>query len=317
MSRSLAPVAVYTYSRAAHLRSTISALQENYLASQTVLYVVSDAPKSAAHKPLVDEVRSYLDSVTGFREVIRIYRDKNLGTPASILQAEERIIGDHGRIISMEDDNVTSRNFLDFMNGGLDAYENDPTIFSICGYCPPISIPAGFSSEYWVYPWNLSWGFAMWKEKYDKVYPLVNRMDEFKREGLLRKLRGMGGLYITDSLMRDYKKKSMFVDATLCAKMTRYGFRSVIPAVSKVRNIGSDGSGVSGSRMTRKNDVPLDEGPVREFAFAGAPAMNDRLVAEAVRFYNSGILTRVSRRLGIYHELSALKHRMIHMVQGS
>lgn len=312
-----APVVVYTYSRLTHLTQTISALQQNYLASQTVLYVVSDGPKIEEHKPLIEEVRKYLDSVAGFREVVRIYRDRNMGAPASILEAEKQVIGDHGCIISMEDDNVSSRNYLDFLNGGLRAYRDDPTVFSICGYCPPIRIPADFSSEYWFYNWNLSWGFAMWKEKYDQVYPLVNRMDEFKREGLLRKLRGLGGLYVADSLMRDYRKKSMFNDAVLCAKMTRCGFSSVIPTISKIRNIGSDGSGVSGSNMASKHDVALDERRVRDFAFVGRPEMNDRLVAEAVRFYNSGILTRMSRRLGIYHELSAFKHRMIRALAGN
>lgn len=308
MNRSLAPVAVYTYSRAMHLRQTISALQENYLASQTVLYVVSDAPKNDDHKPLVDEVREYVDGISGFREVVHIFRDKNLGTPASILQAEEQIIHDHGRVISMEDDNLSSRNFLNFMNGGLDAYEDDPSVFSVCGYCPPISVPASFSSEYWFYPWNLSWGYAMWKPKYDRIYPLVNQMDQFRREGLIRQLRANGGLYIADALLRDHKKQRVFPDAVLGAKMTRLGLYSVVPTVSKIKNIGSDGSGVSGGRTAKKHNVELDDRPVTEFAFGEKPAMNDLLVTAAIQFYNSGLLTRLSRRLGIYHELLTLKY---------
>lgn len=316
MPRDLAPVAVYTYSRVHHLKSTISALQQNYLAPQTVLYVVSDAPKTPDHKPMVDSVRNYLDSITGFREVVRIYREKNLGTPISIHQAEEQIVNDHGTVISMEDDNISSRNYLDFLNGGLAAYWDDPTVFSVCGYCPPINVPADFPAEYWFYNWNLSWGYAMWKHKYDKVYPLVNQMDEFRREGLLRKVRASGGLYITDSLMRDYKKKRMFIDAVLCTKMTRWGLCSVIPTISKIRNIGSDGSGVSGSRLTAKHDVKLDDRQVTNFAFSGKPEMNERLVAEAIGFYNSGILTRLSRRLGIYHELSAFKYWLADRMNG-
>lgn len=309
MSRDLAPIVVYTYSRIAHLQQTISALQDNYLASRSVLYVVSDGPKTDAHKPLVDKVREYLDGVEGFREVVRIYRKQNLGTPASAIAAEEQVINDHGRIITMEDDNISSRNYLDFMNGGLAAYEDDPYVFSVCGYCPPIQIPPDFEAEYWFHRWNLSWGYATWKDKYYKIYPLVNQMDKFKREGLLRKVRASGGLCITDSLLRDYRKKCLFLDAVLCAKMIGEGFCSVIPTVSKIRNIGSDGSGVSGSRLAGRYDVKLDDRPITEFRFAGKPAMNERLVTEAVKFYNGGFLTRLSRRLGIYHELSRLKYR--------
>ena len=311
MSRDLAPVVVYTYSRLAHLRQTISALQSNYLASRSVLYVVSDGPKSEAHKPLVDKVREYLDSVEGFREVVRIYRNKNLGTPTSIFAAEEQVINDHGHVISMEDDNVSSRNYLDFMNGGLDAYEDDRTVFSVCGYCPPIQIPSEFQAEYWFHKWNMSWGYALWKAKYYKIYPLVNKFDEFKREGLLRKVRANGGLCITDALLRDYKKNCIFPDAVLCAKMIREGFRSVLPTVSKIRNIGSDGSGVSGGWLFDRYETKLDDRSVTQFSFAEEPAMNDQLVSEIIKFYNGGLLTRLSRRLGIYHELSSLKYKLL------
>lgn len=306
--RDLAPVAVYTYSRLSHLQRTIEALQRNFLASRTVLYVISDGPKHASHKPLVEKVRDYADGVSGFREVVRVYRDKNLGTPASIHEAEKQVIHDHGTVISMEDDNISSRNYLDFLNGGLQKYWDDPSIFSICGYCPPIPIPNDFGCEYWLYHWNLSWGFALWKHKYDKIYPLVNDLPAFKREGLLRKIRSQGGLYITDSLMRDFKKKSIFPDAVLCAKMTRQDLRSVIPAISKIRNIGSDGSGASGSRLASKHGTNLDDRDITDFHFGGVPPLNERVVHAMVRFQNSGILTRVSRRLGVYHELSALKY---------
>jgi hypothetical protein len=311
MNCELAPVVVYTYSRLNHLQRTVSALQDNYLARRSVLYVVSDGAKNADHKPLVDRVREYLDGVGGFREVVRIYRNKNMGTPLSIHQAEGQIVSDHGCVISMEDDNISSRNYLNFMNDGLKAYEDDPSIFSVCGYCPPIKVPLDFAAEYWFYNWNLSWGYATWKEKYDKVYPLLNQYDVFKRQGLLHKVRAAGGLYITDALLRDYKKKAIFPDSVLCATMTRAGFCSVVPTVSKIRNIGSDGSGVSGSRLIGKNDVKLDDSPLVDFAFSGRPAMNERLVSEAVKFYNGGLLTRLSRRLGVYHELSVLKNRMI------
>lgn len=311
MGRELAPIVVYTYTRLEHLRRTIKALQDNYLACRSTLYVVSDGAKTPEHQPMVLKVREYLDGVSGFREVVRIYREQNMGTPESIHDAERRVISDHGRVISMEDDNVSSRNYLDFMNAGLDFYEDASDIFSVCGYCPPIELPAGFTSEYWFYNWNLSWGYAMWKKKYETIYPLVNEYGEFKRQGLLRKVRGQGGLYIADALFRDHRKRAIFPDAVLCTKMTREGFRSVIPAISKIRNIGSDGSGVSGSRLASKHDVLLDDRPVREFAFSACPPMNELIVSRAVKFYNSGFVTRLARRLGIYHELSRAKWRLI------
>lgn len=306
-NRDLAPVVVYTYSRLAHLQQTIEALQRNFLASRTVLYVISDGPKHPEHKPAIDKLREYVDGVSGFREVVRVYRDKNLGTPTSLTEAEKQVIHDHGTVISMEDDNVSSRNYLDFMNGGLAAYWDDPSVFSVCGYCPPISIPAGFQAEYWFHRWNMSWGFAHWKHKYDMVFPLINRYPEYKRSGLLRKIRAQGGLCITDSLMLDYKKKRIYPDSILCAKMIDLGLRSVLPSVSKIRNIGSDGTGVSGSHLAHKYDTAVDERPIREFGFGPLPSLNDQLMSELIKFYNGTRMTRIARRVGIYYELAAFK----------
>lgn len=310
MSKPLAPVVVYTYNRINHLQKTIAALQENYLSKQTTLYVISDGPKDLCHKPQIDMLRQYVDGITGFKEVVRVYREKNMGTPDSIHEAEGRIVSDHGCVISMEDDNIASRNYLNFMNEGLLAYKDDPTIFSICGYCPPIEIPNDYKAEYWFYNWNLSWGYAIWKKKYDKIYPLINQYPEFKRSGLLNAVNKMGGLYIVDSLLRDYKKKAIFPDAILCAKMTQEGLKSVIPTISKIKNIGSDGSGVSGSRLADKHDVVLDDREVVDFSFASVKPKNDELVAQTIKLNNGGILTRLTRRLGVYHELSTLKRKI-------
>lgn len=307
MNKNLSPVVIFTYNRLDHLKQTVDALRANDLAAQSPLYVISDGAKHAEHKAKIDELRQYVDGIDGFNEVIRVYRDKNLGAPASISQAEAQVLHDHGSIISMEDDNVSSRNFLKFMNDGLEAYRSDPTVFSVCGYCPPIDIPKEYDRAYWFYHWNLSWGYATWKDKHDKIYPLVNKYREFKQDGTLKALDAAGGLYINDSLRRDHQRQASFPDAVLCAKMTQAGFKSVIPTVSKIRNIGSDGSGVSGSRRADQNDVILDDGRIAEFDFGAPHPMNELLVAEAAKFYNGGLLTRLSRRLGIYHELAGIK----------
>lgn len=310
MSKELAPVVVYTYSRLKHLQQTVSALQQNYMAKDTILYVISDGPKNSDHKKQINALRNYVDAITGFKEVVRVYRDKNMGALGSVYDAEGRIVSDHGRIISMEDDNISSKNFLNFMNQGLAAYENDENIFSICGYCPPIEIPDSYVDEYWVYHWNLSWGYATWKNKYYKIHPLINNYRDFKREGLLKVIRKMGGLYIEDALLRDYRRKAIFPDAILCAKMTQQGFKSIIPAISKVKNIGSDGSGISKSTLAKKNDVILDDRNITDFSFSDIRLDNDILIKQATKFYNGSLVTRIARKAGIYHELVMVKNKL-------
>src|SRR6185369_9737454 len=155
MPRQLAPIAVYVYNRHEHFKKCIRALQSNSLASQSELYVVSDAAKVPEHQAAIDEVRSYASGISGFKKVHLMFRSHNLGAFKSISSAELKIIQEHGRIISMEDDIVTSPDFLKFINDGLDFYENDKSVFSIAGYCHPVTVKKQTVESAWFYYWHL------------------------------------------------------------------------------------------------------------------------------------------------------------------
>lgn len=126
-----APITVYTYNRYDHFTKTIEALRNNYLAENSILYVVSDAAANEKDENLVKKIRDYSKKISGFKSVELIFRKENLGPLQSIYGAEREIIDSHGRIISMEDDNITSRNFLNFMNQGLERFEYEQSVYSI------------------------------------------------------------------------------------------------------------------------------------------------------------------------------------------
>ena len=299
---SYAPVAIYTYSRLDHLRRTIESLINNTYAEKTVLYIVSDGPAIPEHKNQVQTLRDYIDEITGFREVIRIYRPKNIGALASITQAESQIINDHGSIISLEDDNICSENFLAFMNEGLNFFEYSDTVFTICGYVPDcISCDSADNSDFWFYPWNLSWGYATHKKKYNLIHPLVNKYPEHKKSGILSKQNSVGGLYVTDSLLRDYKKQKRLTDAILCTEMFARGMVSVLPVISKVLNIGQDGSGQSTSTATDKYITTIDSSLKTKFDFSNESIHAQKYNQQMIRFQNGSFGTRITRQLGIYH----------------
>lgn len=306
----LAPVAVYTYMRYEHLVRTIEALKMNVLARYTVLYVVSDGPSIPAHAAAVKRIREYVDGVTGFREVVRVYREKNLGIKLSPPSAEKAILADHGKIINMEDDNISSTNFLNFMNGGLQHFEHDASVYSISGYRPPVAPVAGDTADFWFYPWNISWGYGVWKAKHDQFHPLNNRYPAQRRSGQLRAQNAAGGLYISDSLKRDFEGKKYFPDAVLCTDMFLSGARTVVPTISKIRNTGQDGSGQSSALVTDKFDVLLDETGQEQFDFLKESAFADTYRRASSDLYNGGPLTRLARQFGVYHELSALRAKL-------
>lgn len=304
-SHTLAPVAVYTYTRHEHLVKTLEALRLNHLAPATVLYVVSDGANVPEHAPAVRRIRDYVDDLTGFREVVRVYRNTNYGLRRSLPEAEKMILSDHGRIISMEDDNITSENYLDFMNGGLQYFEQDDSVYSICGYCPPVGpSQRSIDGDFWRYAWNMSWGYGVWKVKYDRFHPLRNRYLEMQKNGLLAKQNRAGGLYVSDSLKRDHAGLKYFPDAVLCTDMFAANMQAIIPTVSKVHNIGQDGSGQSTSQTTNKYDVVLDAGEQRVFDFTNESSQANVYRAGAKNFYNGSLVTRFARSMGVYHQLT-------------
>lgn len=77
-TRSLAPVILFTYNRPEHTKRTIEALAANELAAETDLYVFSDAAKKDADKGKVQEIRDYVKSVQGFRQVELTAREPEL-----------------------------------------------------------------------------------------------------------------------------------------------------------------------------------------------------------------------------------------------
>ncbi len=302
-----APIAVYTYNRFEHFCKTISALEKNHLANESILYVVSDAAASEKDEIQVQKIREFSKKIKGFSSVELIFRPQNIGPGESIYGAEREIIDLHGKIISMEDDNLTSSNFLTFMNSGLEKFQDDSSVYSICGYCPPINIKSNAGHDTWFYPWNISWGYATWKKKYDLLNPLNNNYKELKDAGTIRKINKMGGLYITDSLRRDYKKQAHFPDAILCCNMTRLNMVSVLPLKSKVLNIGNDGSGTSKGVNTDKYNVMLDNSGNLNFNFECDKEISLENTIKASKFYNGKKSTQIARYLGIYQYLLSLK----------
>jgi hypothetical protein len=301
----LAPVAVYTYTRVDHFIETIESLKKNHLAAYTTLYIVSDGPKCNEHKKAIEDIRNYVEDLSGFREVVKIFRPTNLGLTVSPPNAEQQILYDHGKIINMEDDNITSRNFLDFINFGLNFFEKDDSIYSICGYCPPV-IPKNqkITEDFWRYPWNLSWGYGIWKEKYKRFYPLKNNYPILKKSGILSKQNRAGGLYVSDSLWRDYSNLKYFPDAVIATEMFAAGMFAIVPTISKIINTGQDGSGQSSKRITKdKYLVTLDTGENREFDFSCESRLSGGYRVGADKFYNGGLLTRWARLTKVYHRL--------------
>lgn len=161
-----APIALFVYNRLEHTKKTVEALKQNDLASESDLYVFSDAAKSSETTAKVQAVREYISNINGFRSVTIINRDHNLGLAASIIDGVTQLCNSFGRVIVLEDDIITSRGFLRFMNDALKLYADDKKIMHISGYMFNVDKPDEIPDSFF-YRVPSCWGWATWKRAWD------------------------------------------------------------------------------------------------------------------------------------------------------
>ena len=168
VDRVLAPVAIFVYNRLSNTKKVIEALSKNYLAPETNIFIFSDAPKTEKDKEAVDSVRKYIHQVDGFKSVNIIERKENFYIEKNIIDGVTEIISQHEKIIVLEDDGVTARNFLSYMNDALDFYYDKKKIMHIASFTF-IKMPNNYKKTIlWRYSENTGGGWATWKNRWDK-----------------------------------------------------------------------------------------------------------------------------------------------------
>jgi hypothetical protein len=159
-----APVCLFVYNRLLETKQAVIALQNNFLAGQTELFIFSDGPKSKFNDE-VNKIRKYLQTITGFKSIAIIESIVNRGLANSILFGVSLIFEKYEKVIVLEDDLITTPNFLDFMNQALDYYQEEEKIQSISGYS--LSLKDKSKAIYFQTRPG-SWGWATWKNRWDK-----------------------------------------------------------------------------------------------------------------------------------------------------
>lgn len=161
-----APVALFTYSRLKNTVEVVEALKNNYLAKETILYIFSDAPKKIQDKEKVDEVRRYLKTIEGFREVRIIERPYNYYIEKNITEGVTEIINAHGKIVVLEDDGITHPYFLNFINDALNFYKEEKKVMSISTF--NFLDPQPNNKTFFLkYSESSGGGWATWKDRWD------------------------------------------------------------------------------------------------------------------------------------------------------
>lgn len=243
IARSLAPLVLFAYARPEHLKRTVASLLRNPEAAATHVTVYCDAPKKPEHQPAVDAVRRFVDSMSGFASVTRVYRAENMGLARSIVQGVTETLRTHDRVIVLEDDLELSPHFLRYMNDSLDCYCNDEQVASIHGYCYATETPL---PETFFLKGADCWGWATWARAWAHFEPDGRRLLAGVRAKRLAHEIDYDGNYPHMKILRrqisgknDSWAIRWHVSCYLQNMLTLY------PGRSLVDNIGHDDSGTN------------------------------------------------------------------------
>lgn len=242
MSHLPAPIVVFAYNRPWHLQQTIESLLKNELAAQCELHVFSDGPRSEADVPKVEELRKYIKSIQGFKNVHVYERDKNLGLAKSIITGVTEVISVRERVVVMEDDLLCSADFLSFINQGIETYQEQEHIFSVTGWKPPIDLTHHHQQVYLHYrPSSLGW--ATWRDKWATAKWDIPDYESFRKDKAKQKLFQRGGADLPGMLHKQMTGKLDSWAIRWAYTLYKENGFCVYPTQTKIRHIGYDGSG--------------------------------------------------------------------------
>lgn len=281
----LAPILLFTYKRLDTLKNTVNALKNNNLASNSDLFIFSDGSKNDKDYEYVASVRNYIKTIDGFKSINIKFSPQNYGLANSIISGVSKVLEDYDRVIVLEDDILTSNNFLDFMNQALEYYKNSNNIFSVSGYTPVIS---GLESDGVYFTKRASsWGWATWKTKWDLVDWDVKDYDIFSKSTKLKKEFNKMGSDMSFMLGRQMSGEINSWAIRWCYSQFRLDLYSVFPSVSKVINVGFDSEDATHTKeKSNRFLTKLDNSTKTTFIFNNHVKLDKKIVYQFTRPYS-------------------------------
>ena len=240
---SYAPILLFVYNRPEHTRRCIQSLLKNSLASESNLFIYADGAKDNTQQEAVNEVRNYIRTIQGFKQITLVERSENWGLARNIIDGVTTQVNRYGKVIVLEDDLVVAPYFLQFMNDALEVYKDEPKVGHIqaCDFTQDTTLPDTFLIK-----WTGSWGWATWDRAWKHFNPNGNELLQELEERKLTRIFDFNGKYgFTRMLRRQIEGKNNSWAIRWNASLFLKDILSLNVGRSLVQNEGFDGSGTN------------------------------------------------------------------------
>lgn len=162
MSGNRAPVVIFSYNRIDKLEELLISLSSCILSNETELFIFQDLniELDYIYQNIFMEKYNYK-----FQNITFINRPVHMGLKMNIITGVDQIFQSYNNLIVFEDDLICHKQCLIYFNYLLEYYENNSNIWHINGWSPLMKSNFDLIKSKYVY----SWGWATWKEKWEKI----------------------------------------------------------------------------------------------------------------------------------------------------
>lgn len=277
-----APIALFVFNRPEHTRQTIEALAQNKNALETDLYIFSDGARDDRDVPSVTDVRNIIKGTQGFSNISVIERSDNFGLAKSVISGVSIILETYEDVIVLEDDLITSHQFINYMNDALNFYRADSKAFSVTGYTLPdaqLTIPDDYAFDTYAGYRSSSWSWGTWRDRWAKIDWGMSYYRDFLLDTNAQRDFARGGQDLIKLLRLQFEGRIDSWAVRFCYSQYQNDMHCIYPTRTLVRNIGLDNSGTHSHPDPRFIHFGLDD-DWRPQAFCPAQTIDNRIASE-------------------------------------
>ncbi|WP_431216571.1 hypothetical protein ACQ86N_19425 [Puia sp. P3] len=180
-------------------------------------------------------------------------------------------------MIVLEDDILTTPNFLTFMNAALDKYEQQPRVFSVSGYAFNLGLPddGAYPRDTYFTTRGWSWGWATWKDRWTGIDWQVSDYAEFTKNAAERRRFAQGGSDLNLMLKRQMTGQLDSWAIRWFYHQYKVKGLTLYPILSKVYNDGFDDLATHTRGSNQRYRPLLDETGAQSFRMQDSAAITD------------------------------------------
>jgi Glycosyl transferase family 2 len=246
-----APIAIFIYNRSEELRQMLLSLKSCVGFDESPIIVFGDGPKNPQNIEKVEAARNTARELLGSRAIYK-FSMVNKGLTRSLIDGARDVVSEYGRIIVLEDDLLLAPNFLTFMNGALERYENEDHVYMVSGHSHHVPEIAQ-RKEAVLMPITTTQGWATWNRAWAQLDEQAAGSDKLFKNRDMRRRFNLNSTYDYATML---KRQLLGMGNSWGILWYWTVFRAkgliVFPPQTLVYNVGMNTAGTNGYGRFRK-----------------------------------------------------------------